>query len=251
MGQFPLLAFPSNLQTSDPIPDNPPPREFSSKEECKEEAARFPRHTNPRCKRAREGAYHLYLNHDLLTEPGTNEPQTFNSEEDGRQNIQWGIAGRPEETNPTLVPGREGIWYIYVIHQPTRQDHINEQTQPVDLRCKGKGKKSSRDYDNYEDIDCENYEIGSEGEHHVVSHQLHDETKRRRTVPDSLKSESESETVPDSSPETPTSSLDPCTIFGVAQSGPGCAFDIPDSGYDFNVLGKPSSTKTDVFLHIV
>ena len=38
------------------------------------------------------------------------------------------------------------------------------------------------------DVDCNNYEIGREGvkmKHHVVSHQLHDETKRKRTVPDS------------------------------------------------------------------
>ena len=123
---------------------------FSSEEECKEEAARRPRHTNPNCRRAQDGTFHLYLNHDLLTVPGSNVAQTFNTEEDGRQNIQWGIAGRPEETNPTLVRGgREGeIWNIYVIHQPTRQDDINQQTQPLDLSCKP---GSSRDYDNYDD----------------------------------------------------------------------------------------------------
>ena len=50
--------------------------------------------------------------------------------------------------------------------------------------------RGSRDYDeDYQaDIDCNKWEIGREGitrKHHVVSHQLHDETKRRRDIPES------------------------------------------------------------------
>ena len=71
--------------------------------------------------------------------------------------------------------------------------------------------RGPKDYEDYQDnIDCNNYEFGREG------------------VP--MRKQNHA-TVASSSPETPTSSLDPCTIFGVPQSGPGCAFDL--SGYEF------------------
>ena len=93
-----------------------------------------------------------------------------------------------------------GGWLLRYHAQPV-QPQGPEQTEPLDLSmatalaaaiiAKCSPRRGPRDYEDYEDyqadIDCNNYEIGREGvkkKHHVVSHQLHDETKRRRTVPD-------------------------------------------------------------------
>jgi len=57
-----------------------------------------------------------------------------------------------------------------------------------ELKGRPIGPPDNEDYEFEYDIDCNNYVSGREGvpvrkQHHTVSHQLHDETKKKRTVP--------------------------------------------------------------------
>ena len=66
----------------------------------------------------------MYATHVLLTVPYTSQPQISTNEASAKQLILDGIAGDPEDTNPTITWYARRQWLIYVIRQPyvIRQD---------------------------------------------------------------------------------------------------------------------------------
>ena len=130
--------------------------QFTSEAECQrfiqlEQAqGRLPSESNPRCQRIEDkdgnGQWYVYATHVLLTVPHTSQPQISRDEDSAYQLILDGIAGDPEDTNPTVTNGDDlgrsrHEWFIYVIRQPyvIRQGDQTVQLQPPDFSCRPPG----------------------------------------------------------------------------------------------------------------
>ena len=123
--------------------------QFTSEAECQrfiqlEQAqGRLPSESNPRCQRIEDKdgneEWYVYATHVLLTVPYTSQPQISTNEASAKQLILDGIAGDPEDTNPTITHYARRQWLIYVIRQPRGQDDQTVQLQPPDFSCRPPG----------------------------------------------------------------------------------------------------------------